>query len=155
MDIDYKVVDKLFVLPAEYGIDRTNCLQYNHYSAMFLGQEEVLDDAGNVLQEGIPSLRDALKADNAEDQFVEDADFVGVIWPNCFEGSGGGWAGQAFVGIEGWWVRWGGGFWSDGDTDVTAHEIGHNLGCAHDGFGAIEYGNPFAVMGSGPLPEGE
>jgi len=34
----------------------------------------------------------------------------------------------------------------------VAHELGHNLGNQHDSFGYTEYGNPYSVMGQGPIP---
>ena len=32
---------------------------------------------------------------------------------------------------------------------VTSHEMGHNNGVGHGSFGAIEYGDPFTLMGAG------
>lgn len=71
-----------------------------------------------------------------------------------FRGGPGGYAGQAYVGGVGIWMK------SD-DGGVAAHELGHNLGLLHANFwnGATfdsagagsnaEYGNPFDRLGSG------
>lgn len=71
-----------------------------------------------------------------------------------FQGGPGGYAGQAYVGATGIWMK-------TNDGGVAAHELGHNLGLLHANFwngstfdpaGAgtnSEYGNSFDRLGSG------
>ena len=103
---------QLYVIPTEFGITSENCMAATwDYGALHA------------------ALAPLIIADNADiSDFEHHADqFVGIIFPNCMEGSSGSWAGQAWVGMEGWWVRWGGDYWWNDDGNIVAHEIGHNV----------------------------
>jgi hypothetical protein len=102
----------------------------------------------------IPILTDAANAALALNPAWNRANYS--FYAVRFVGGPGGYAGQAYVGATGIWMK------SD-DGGVAAHELGHNLGLLHANFwtpatgladvagaGAnSEYGNPYDRLGSG------
>jgi|GEM_PF-2297814 len=102
----------------------------------------------------IPILLDAANAAKAVNPVWDRANYS--FFAVRFVGGPGGYAGQAYVGSTGIWMK------SD-NGGVAAHELGHNLGLLHanswtpasgdfDPAGAgsnSEYGNPFDRLGSG------
>jgi hypothetical protein len=100
----------------------------------------------------IPILTDAANAALAANPAWNRSNYS--FYAVRFVGGPGGYAGQAYVGTTGIWMK------SD-DGGVAAHELGHNLGLLHanswtvasfDPAGAgsnSEYGNPFDRLGSG------
>ncbi len=100
----------------------------------------------------IPILSDAANAALAANPAWNRSNYS--FYAVRFVGGPGGYAGQAYVGGTGIWMK------SD-DGGVAAHELGHNLGLLHanswtpasfDSAGAgsnSEYGNPFDRLGSG------
>jgi hypothetical protein len=76
------------------------------------------------------------------------------FWGVRYNGGPGGFAGQAWVGSPGMWLR-------SGSASVATHELGHNVGVLHANFWNAsgpdplgvgsnqEYGNGFDVMGGG------
>lgn len=102
----------------------------------------------------IPILLDAANAAKAANPAWDRANFN--FYAVRFVGGPGGYAGQAYVGATGIWMK------SD-NGGVAAHELGHNLGLLHanswtpasgvfDSAGAgsnSEYGNPYDRLGGG------
>jgi len=100
----------------------------------------------------IPILNDAANAARAANPAWDRLNYS--FYAVRFVGGPGGYAGQAYVGATGMWMK------SD-DGGVAAHELGHNLGLWHANFWTTasfdpagagsnsEYGNPFDRLGSG------
>jgi hypothetical protein len=100
----------------------------------------------------IPILSDAANAALAANPAWNRSNYS--FYAVRFVGGPGGYAGQAYVGTTGIWMK------SD-SGGVAAHELGHNLGLLHANFWTTasfdpagagsnsEYGNPFDRLGSG------
>ena len=153
--IDFHVLPEVIELNWDtHQITKQRCLCLDGSRECY-GAEET-----DLLGAGLPKVKEFVEENidvliGPENEAFKAPDNYGMIVPRCFASGEGGWAGIAWLGIPGFIVRWGGAF-SNGagdDGNVFAHEVGHNIGMDHDSFGSVEYGNPFSVMGHGPLPE--
>lgn len=120
------------------------------YTSVVALPKTAAEYAGN----DIPILTDAANAALAANPAWNRSNYS--FYAVRFVGGPGGYAGQAYVGATGIWMK------SD-DGGVAAHELGHNLGLLHANFwtptagladpagaGAnSEYGNPFDRLGGG------